>query len=288
MVADQRLAALRDTQHSVDDEGVHIGDDGVAHQSVVAEAPEDDPVEQEDHHAVAQLRHAVGKAQRDQTLVDAPVHPELYEVEGVVSAQEVPQIDDARQKLGKARGEGRAPNAPVQNEDGHVVQHTVGQTAGDDRQNGQTGKAVGLDQHLHVIGDNEAHGEGRKALEIVDGILIRYALCAQQHGERLQKYEDEDSDGQADTGQQHDVLGKQAVGLLALVLSQIDGDDGAGADGEDDADGEQHVGERHRQIHRRHGVFAYALGDHQSVYDGIQAENHEGGHRSGCEMQELR
>ena len=167
VVADQRLAALRDTQHGVDDEGVHIGDDGVAHQSVVAEAPEDDPVEQEDHHAVAQLRHAVGKAQRDQTLVDAPVHPELYEVEGVVSAQEVPQIDDARQKLGKARGEGRAPNAPVQNEDGHVVQHTVGQTAGDDRQNGQTGKAVGLDQHLHVIGDNEAHGEGRKALEIV-------------------------------------------------------------------------------------------------------------------------
>ena len=206
MVADQRLAALRDTQHGVDDEGIYIGDDGVAHQSVVAEAPEDDPVEQEDHHAVAQLRHAVGKAQRDQPLVDAPVHPELHEMEGVVSAQEVAQIDDARQKLGKSRGEGRAPHAQIQHEDGDIVQHAVGQTAGDDRQDGQTGIAVGLDQHLHVIGDDEAQREGGQAPEIVNGILIRYALCTQQHGERLQKYEDEDSDGQADAGQQHSVL----------------------------------------------------------------------------------
>ena len=270
-----------------DDEGVHIGDDGVAHQSVVAEAPEDDPVEQEDHHAVAQLRYAVGKAQRDQPLVDAPVHPELHKVEGVVSAQEVAQIDDARQKLGKTCGEGRAPYAQIQHKDGDIVQHAVGQTAGDDRQNCQTGIAVGLDQHLHVIGDDEAQREGSQTPEIVDGILIRYALCAQQHGERLQKYENEDGDGQADARQQHDVLREQAIGLLALVLSQIDGDDGAGTDGEDDADGEQHIGERYRQIHRCHGVFAYALGDHQPVHDGVQAENHEGCHRSGYEMQKL-
>ena len=58
-------------------------------------------------------------------------------------------------------------------------------------------------------------------------------------------------------------------------------------DGEDDADGEQHIGERYRQIHRCHGVFAYALGDHQPVHDGVQAENHEGCHRSGYKMQEL-
>ena len=58
-------------------------------------------------------------------------------------------------------------------------------------------------------------------------------------------------------------------------------------DGEDDADGEQHIGERYRQIHRCHGVFAYALGDHQPVHDGVQAENHEGCHRSGYEMQKL-
>ena len=288
VVADKGLAALRNAQHGVDNQGVHVGDDGVAHKSVVAEAAEDDPVKQEDHYAVAKLRHAVGKAQRDQPLVDAPVHLELHDVEGVVSAQEVPQIDDARQKLGKARGEGCAPHAQVQHEDGDIVQYTVGQAAGDDRQNGQAGIAVGLDQHLHVIGDDEAQREGGQTPEIIDGILIRYALCTQQHGERLQKYEDEDSDGQADAGQQHDVLGEQAIGPLALVLSQIDGDDGAGTDGEDDADGEKHIGERHCQIHRRHGVLTDALGHHQPVHNGVQAENHEGCHRSGYEMQELR
>ena len=162
-----------------------------------------------------------------------------------------------------------------------------GQAAGDDRQNGQAGIAIGLDQHLHVIGDDEAQREGGQTPEIIDGILIRYALCAQQHGERLQKYEDEDSDGQADAGQQHDVLGEQAIGSLALVLSQIDGDDGAGTDGEDDADGEKHIGERHCQIHRRHGVLTDALGHHQPVHNGVQAENHEGCHRSGYEMQKL-
>ena len=287
MVADQRLAALRDAQHGVDDEGVHIGDDGVAHQSVITQTAQDYPVEQEDHHAVAQLRYAVGKAQRDQPLVDAPVHPELHKVEGVVSAQEVAQIDDARQKLGQSRGHRRAPHAPVQKEDGDIVQHAVGQTAGDDRQNCQTGIAVGLDQHLHVIGDDEAQRERGQAPEIIDGILIRYALCAQQHGERLQKYENEDGDGQADARQQHDVLREQAIGLLALVLSQIDGDDGAGTDGEDDADGEQHVGEGHRQIYRGHGVFVHTLGYHQPIHDGVQAENHEGCHRSGYEMQKL-
>ncbi len=149
------------------------------------------------------------------------------------------------------------------------------------------GIAVRLDQHLHVIGDDKAHGKGGEALEIVHGILIRHALCAQQHGERLQKYENEDGDGQADARQQHDVLREQAIGLFTLPLTQVDGDDGAGAHGEDDADGEQHVGEGHRQIHRRHGIFAYALGDHQPVHDGVQAENHQGCHGGGYEVQKL-
>ena len=146
---------------------------------------QDHPVEQEDHHAVAQLRHAVGKAQRDQPLIDAPVHPEFHEVERVVSADKVPQIDDARQQLGKPCGEGRAPHAPVQKEDGHIVQHAVGQAAGDHRQNGQPGIAVGLNEHLHIVGDDKAQREGSQTPEIVDGILIRHALGAQQHGERL-------------------------------------------------------------------------------------------------------
>ena len=205
-----------------------------------------------------------------------------------MSPQEVPQIDDAGQQLGQSRGHRRTPHAPVQKENGHIVQHAVGQAAGDHRQNGELGIAVRLDEHLHVVGHDKAHGEGRQPLQIVHGVLIRHVLGAQQHGKRLQEYQHQHRDGQADARQQHRVLGEQAVGLFALPLPQIDGDDGAGAHGEDDADREQHVGEGHRQIHRSHGVFVHALGYHQPVHDGVQAEYHQGCHRSGYEMEELR
>ena len=163
MVADQGLAALGDAQHGVDDQGVDIGDDGVADQAVVPQTAEDDAVEQEDHHAVAQLGDAVGKADGQQALVDVPVHAEADEVEGVVAPQEVAQVDDAGQQLGDAGGHRRAPHAPIQHENGHIVQHAVGQAAGDDREDGDAGIAVGLDEDLHVVGDDEADGEGGQA-----------------------------------------------------------------------------------------------------------------------------
>ena len=140
-------------------------------------------------------------------------------MEGVVSPQEVAQIDDAGQQLGKSRGKGRAPHAPIQKENGHIVQHAVGQAPGDHRQNGDAGVAVGLDEHLHVIGHDEAQRKGCKAPQIVYGILVGDALRAQQHGERLQEDQHQHRDDKADARQQHRILAEQAVGLLALALS---------------------------------------------------------------------
>ena len=217
MIAHQRLAALGDAQHGVDNEGVHIGDDGVAHQTVVSQTPQDDAVEEEDHHAVAQLRYAVGHTDGEEPLVDMPIHFEFHKVEGVVSPQEVAQIDHAGQQLGKSCGKRRAPNAPVQKENGHIVQHAVGQASGDYRQDGDAGIPVGLDEHLHGVGHNEAHRKGRKAPQIVDGVLVGDALRAQKHGEGLQKDEHQYRDGHADARQQHCVLAEQAVGLFALA-----------------------------------------------------------------------
>ena len=146
-----------------------------------------------------------------------PIHFEFHKVEGVVSPQEVPQIDDAGQQLGKSCGKRRAPNAPVQKENGHIVQHAVGQASGDYRQDGDAGIPVGLDEHLHGVGHNEAHRKGRKAPQIVHGVLIGDTLCAQQHGKRLQKGEYQHRDGHADAHQQYRILAEQAVGLLALA-----------------------------------------------------------------------
>ena len=208
-------------------------------------------------------------------------------MEGVVPAQEVAQVDDAGEQLGEAGGKGRAPHAPVQDENGHIVQHAVRKAAGDDRQDGDAGITVGLDEDLHVVGDDEADGKGGEALEVVDGVLVRYAVCAQQTGEGLQKREDQRGDGQAEARQEDGVLREKAVGLLALVLTQVDGNDGAGAHGEDDADGEQHVGERHGQVHGGHGVFAHAVGDEQAVHDGVEGKDHQGRHGGGYEVEKL-
>ena len=201
--------------------------------------------------------------------------------------QEVGQVDDACQQLGKPGGDCRAPDAQVQQEDGRIVQHAVGQAPDDDRQDGQLGIAVGLDEHLHVIGHDEAHGKGGEAPEVVDGVGQRHAPGAQQAGERLQKHEYQHGDGQADGHQQRQILGEQAVGLFALLLSEVDSDDGAAAHGEDDGDGEQHVGEGHRQIHGGHGIFAHALGHEQAVHDGVQREHHQRRHGGRNEMEKL-
>ena len=75
-------------------------------------------------------------------------------------------------------------------EDGHVVQDAVGQTAGDDSADGQLRIAVGLDQNLHIIRDDEADGKGRKAGEIVLGVGQRDPFRPQQLGHRLQEEED--------------------------------------------------------------------------------------------------
>ena len=274
--AHQRLTALGDTQHGVDHQRVDIGDDGVTDQPIVPQTPEDDAVEQKDHHTVAQLRHAVSDANGDQPLVDVPIHTEPHRMEGGLSPQEVAQIDDAGQQLGSAGGHRRAPYAPVQHKDGRIVQYAVGQAACYNGDDGQPGIAVGFDEHLQIVGDDKANGEGGQPPQIVDGIGKRDALGAQQPGKGLQKDQHQRCDHKACHRQQHQILGKQAVGLFALAAAQIDGDDGAGTHSKDDGDGEQHVGEGHRQIYRGHGVFAHTLGNKQAVHDGIQGKYHQG------------
>lgn len=64
--AHQRLGALRHTQHDVHHQRIGVGNDGIAHQPVGADAAEDHMVEEEDHHAVAQLRDTVRQSDGDQ------------------------------------------------------------------------------------------------------------------------------------------------------------------------------------------------------------------------------
>ena len=235
-------------------------------------------VEEEDHHAIAQLRDTVRQSDGDQAAVDGALRPEAHQMEGGVLAEEVGDVNDAGQQLAQACGEGGAPCAPVQHKDGHIVQYAVGEAADAHRENGQHGPPVGLDQDLQIIRHDEADGKGSQPPQIRHGVAQRFLLRPQQQGKGLQKDQHQSGDGQADDRQQHQILGEQAVGVFPVALPQIDGEDGAGSDGEGDGDGEHDVGEGDSQIHRRHGVVPYTLGHEQAVHDGVQGKNHEGGH----------
>ena len=227
-------------------------------------------VEQEDHHAVAQLRHAVGHAEGEQSAVNPPVHPEAHDVERAPSAQEVAQIDDAGEQLAQPRGDGGAPDAPVQHEDGQIVKRAVCQTAGHDRRNGDAGITVRLDENLHVIGDDEAQRERREPAQIVNRIIERRLVRAEQARKRHGEHQHQQRDCDADHRQQGEVLGKETVGPFALAAAEVDGDDGVCTDGEDDRNGEQDICEGDGQIDGGHGKFSDALGNEQSVDDGVE------------------
>ena len=56
-------------------------------------------------------------------------------------------------------GQGRPPHPPVEMHDKDVVQHHVHQAAGDDADDADMGRAVGLDLDLQVVGHGEKNGE---------------------------------------------------------------------------------------------------------------------------------
>ena len=83
-------------------------------------------------------------------------------------------------------------------------------------------------------------------------------------------------------------MAEQTVGLLPFALSQEDGEDGTGTHGEDDCDGKEQVQEGRGQVDRAHGVLAYSTSHEQSIHNGVQRKDHQGGYCSGGEADELR
>ena len=244
-------------------------------------------VKEEDHHAVAQLCQAVGHADRQQTAIDGEIEAEAGKVEGAALAHEVAQIQHHRQQLRSARCHCRAEDAPVQKEDGYIVQHAVGEAARNDRQQRHLGMTVRFHQNFHVVGHHEAEGEGCKTQQVVLHIGQRHLLCAQQQCKGLKKDDDQHRQCHAHHQQQHGILGKEAVGILAFSLAQIDGDDGGSTHGEQQRNGEHGVHEGYGQIDGAHGVFSHASCHEQTIHDGVQGKDHEGGNGGGGETDEI-
>ena len=288
MIADERLRALGHAHIQVDDEGAHIGDDGITHHTVGAQVLLHRAVEQQDHHAGAQLGDAVGQADGQQPPVHMGVKPELPQAEGTLFAKEMDQIHHAGQKLGQSGGHRRAEYAHVQPEDGDIVHDAVGKAAGGDRDDGHPGIAVGLDQYLQVIRDDEAGAERSQAQQIILYIIHGHRVGAQQPGKGPPQKCHRHRDQQAQPQQHRKVLGKQGVGLPPLVLGQEDGDDGGGPHREHHRDGKQGIGKGDGQVDGAHGVFIDAQRHQQAVHHGVQGKHHERRRRGRYELDKIR
>ena len=139
------------------------------------------------------------------------------------------KIDDKHRRgrgLGQPGGQGRPPHPPVEMHDKDVVQHHVHQAAGDNADDADMGRAVGLDQ-----GGGDDHEQ---------------------------------------------VLVKVVAGPLHVLLSQGDGQDGGGAGGQQDAQGEHQRHEGQGQVDGGEGVLSHAPGHEHAVHQGVEREDPHG------------
>ena len=180
VIAHERLRALRDADHEVDDDGRHIGDDRVGHDAVRADAAQHCAVEEKDHQTRAQLRHAVREADGQDARIEARIEAELPQAEGALFAEKVDEVRNAGDELGNARGDRRAEDAHIEPKDGDVIEHAVRQASADDREERVARVAVGLDEHLKVVGDEIAHAERRDAKKIMLDIVERDVIRAEK------------------------------------------------------------------------------------------------------------
>ena len=131
-----------------DDDGVHIGNDGISDQAVGAQILLHRAVEDQDHQTVTQLGNAVRQADGDESFVDSGIELELFQPEGALWAEKVGKIHDTGQQLRGTGGHCRAKHAHIQPENRDIIQNAVGNRTGGHRDDCQFGIAVGLDEHL--------------------------------------------------------------------------------------------------------------------------------------------
>lgn len=116
--------------------------------------------------------------------------------------------------------------------DKDVVQHHVHQAAGDNADDADMGRAVGLDLDLQVVGHGEKNGEAGDDPHV---FLYRWwfspvAPRKSATQSRLNRTSTAQEQGGGDDHEQ--VLVKVVAGPLHVLLPQGDGQDGGGAGGQ--------------------------------------------------------
>ena len=116
--------------------------------------------------------------------------------------------------------------------DKDVVQHHVHQAAGDDADDADMGRAVGLDLDLQVVGHGEKNGEAGDDPHVLLYQVVVFPGGPQEVRHPVQVEQDQHRQEQGGGDDHEQVLVKVVAGPLHVLLSQGDGQDGGGAGGQ--------------------------------------------------------
>lgn len=190
-------------------------------------------------------------------------------------------VDGGGHQLAEAGGDGRALDPPVEAEHEDRVQHDVGHRARADSQRREDRMPVGLDEHLHGVGNQEAAVKDDDRPQVVLDIFhgpVRLA-GAQQGGQPLEIQQRKGQDDEGNQDEQHDGAGEGLLGLALLPLAEIDRGDGRGPHPEQEGGREDEAHKRHGKVDRGERQLPDPVGHEQAVHHGVDRKNPHRGDR---------
>ena len=138
------------------------------------------------------------------------------------------------------------------------------------------GGAVRLHLHFQIVGHGEKDGETGDDAHVLLHQGEQVSAGPQKEGHPLQIQQHRRRQNQGDYDDHEQVLVKIVAGFFLVPLPQGQGQDGGGAGGQQDADGEHQGDKGHGQIDRAQGMAAHPVGHENAVYHGVQGEDPHG------------
>ena len=279
--ADEGLDALSDAVVDGDHHQRDVGDDAVGGDAGVAGKAEDDGVKDDHGDAGGHLRQQRRKAQRDVGAHHRCAQAGAGQVEALALFEPVRRHDEDADDRGEAGGQNGAEDAHPHREDKDVVQHDVGEAAGDGGGGGKLRVAVVADEAEEEVVEDEGGGEQDHGLQVGIGHVKDGLVRTKKEDQLVGK---EQADQKKDNGKSKtevDGVGEHDVGFVLLAAAFADGKAGRAAHAQHQPDAVDKVVGGNGQIERGKAVCPQTLGDKEGVRQdvtghGEHAEDAEG------------
>ena len=198
------------------------------------------------------------------------------EAVGVLGTGQLTEDQQGTGEVGQGGGDGRPGHPHVEPGHEEQVQHHVHQAAGDDADDADMGRAVGLDLDLQVVGHGEKNGEAGDDPHVLLYQVVVFPGGPQEVRHPVQVEQDQHRQEQGGGDDHEQVLVKVVAGPLHVLLPQGDGQDGGGAGGQQDAQGEHQGHEGQGQVDGGEGVLSHAPGHKHAVHQRVEREDPHG------------